>query len=214
MGETEFSAYLPLALLWILISILRKDYKIGRTDEYDDTLSRFSVTLIWFLGATAILWTPLQAGNYRWIQIGALGVTLGLLMGIFRVGIQLILRKYRALGNNFQNAIIVGKGATSPKLVDVLRIRKDFGINFLGYFDDHSNCEQTRGGIGDLFEIAPKMNLDLIYIHEKLEANLVRRVIDFAEENYIKVKMIPGKSLQLEKSLFLTLWRFLCHQCQ
>ena len=38
LGETEFSAYLPLALLWILISILRKDYKIGRTEEYEDTL--------------------------------------------------------------------------------------------------------------------------------------------------------------------------------
>jgi putative colanic acid biosynthesis UDP-glucose lipid carrier transferase len=85
--------------------------------------------------------------------------------------------------------------------VDVLRIRKDFGINFLGYFDDQSDCDQTRGGIGDLFEIAPKMNLDLIYIHEKLDASQVKRVIDFADEHYIKVKMIPGKSLQLEKSL-------------
>lgn len=201
LGETEFSAYLPLALLWILISSLRKDYKIGRTDEYDKTLSSFSVTLLWFLGATAILWTPLQEGNYRWIQIGALGLTLGLLMGIFRVAVQMVLRKYRASGNNYQNAIIVGKGSTSPRLVDVLRIRKDFGINFLGYFDDQADCEQTRGAIEDLFEKVPKMNVDLIYIHEKLEASLVKRVIDFADENYIKVKMIPGKSLQLEKSL-------------
>ncbi len=201
LSETEFSAYLPLALLWILISSLRKDYKIGRTDEYDKTLSSFSVTLLWFLGATAILWTPLQEGNYRWIQIGALGLTLGLLMGIFRVAVQMVLRKYRASGNNYQNAIIVGKGSTSPRLVDVLRIRKDFGINFLGYFDDQADCEQTKGAIEDLFEKVPKMDVDLIYIHEKLEASLVKRVIDFADENYIKVKMIPGKSLQLEKSL-------------
>lgn len=201
LGQTEFSAFLPLSLLWILISSLRKDYKIGRTDEYDKTLSSFSVTLLWFLGATAILWTPLQEGNYRWIQIGALGMTLGLLMGIFRVAVHLVLKKYRASGNNYQNAIIVGKGSTSPRLVDVLRIRKDFGINFLGYFDDQSDCEQTRGAIEDLFEKAPKMNVDLIYIHEKLEASLVKRVIDFADEHYIKVKMIPGKSLQLEKSL-------------
>ena len=201
LGQTEFSAFLPLSLLWILISSLRKDYKIGRTDEYDKTLSSFSVTLLWFLGATAILWTPLQEGNYRWIQIGALGLTLGLLMGIFRVSVQMVLKKYRASGNNYQNAIIVGKGSTSPRLVDVLRIRKDFGINFLGYFDDQADCEQTRGSVEDLFEKAPKMNVDLIYIHEKLDASLVKRVIDFADENYIKVKMIPGKSLQLEKSL-------------
>jgi putative colanic acid biosynthesis UDP-glucose lipid carrier transferase len=71
----------------------------------------------------------------------------------------------------------------------------------LGYFDDQSDCEQTRGGIGELFNQAPKLNLDLIYIHEKLDAALVKQVIDFAEEHYIKVKMIPGQSLQLEKSL-------------
>lgn len=201
LGETSFSAYLPLALLWILISSLRKDYKIGRTDEYDKTLSSFLVTLLWFLGATAILWTPLQEGNYRWIQIGGLGLTLGLLMGIFRVAVQMILRKYRASGNNYQNAIIVGKGSTSPRLVDVLRIRKDFGINFLGYFDDQADCEQTKGAIEDLFEKVPKMDVDLIYIHENLDVSLVKRVIDFADEHYIKVKMIPGRSLQLEKSL-------------
>ena len=201
LGKTEFSAYLPLALLWILISSLRKDYKIGRTDEYDKTLSSFSITLLWFLGATAILWTPLQEGNYRWIQIGGLGLTLGLLMGMFRVAVQMVLRKYRASGNNYQNAIIVGKGSTSPRLVDVLRIRKDFGINFLGYFDDQADCDQTRGAIEDLFERVPKMDVDLIYINEKLDASLVKRVIDFADEHYIKVKMIPGKSLQLEKSL-------------
>ena len=201
LGETEFSAYLPLALLWILISSLRKDYKIGRTDEYDKTISSFSVTLLWFLGATAILWTPLQEGNYRWIQIGGLGLTLGLLMGVFRVAVQMVLRKYRASGNNYQNAIIVGKGSTSPRLVDVLRIRKDFGINFLGYFDDQADCEQTHGVIEDLFEKVPRMDVDLIYIHENLDASLVKRVIDFADEHYIKVKMIPGRSLQLEKSL-------------
>ena len=201
LGQTQFSAFLPLALLWILISILRKDYKIGRTDEYDQTLSSLSISLLWFLGATAILWTPLQVGNYRWIQIGSLGTILGLLMGIFRVAVHMMLRKYRASGNNYQNAVIVGKGTTSPKLVDVLRIRKDFGINFLGYFDDQSDCEQTRGGIVELFNQAPKLNLDLIYIHEKLDAALVKQVIDFAEEHYIKVKMIPGQSLQLEKSL-------------
>ncbi len=201
LGQTQFSAFLPLALLWILISILRKDYKIGRTDEYDQTLSSLSISLLWFLGATAILWTPLQVGNYRWIQIGSLGTIMGLLMGIFRVAVHMMLRKYRASGNNYQNAVIVGKGTTSPKLVDVLRIRKDFGINFLGYFDDQSDCEQTRGGIVELFNQAPKLNLDLIYIHEKLDAGLVKQVIDFAEEHYIKVKMIPGQSLQLEKSL-------------
>jgi len=32
-SKVEFDAFLPLSVLWLLISLLRKDYKIGRTDE-------------------------------------------------------------------------------------------------------------------------------------------------------------------------------------
>ena len=195
------SAFLPLSVLWLLISALRKDYKIGRTDEYEHTLKNLLATLAWFLGATAILWTPIQKGDFRWIQLVGLGLTLGLLMGSFRVVVHMMLRTYRAKGNNYRNAVIVGKGGTSPRLADVFRIRKDFGINFLGYFDDQADCNQTRGGIKDFFGQAPNLELDLIYIQEQLEPALVKRVIDFADENYIKVKMIPGGSLQLEKNL-------------
>lgn len=200
-GGTGFSAFLPLSIFWLLISALRKDYKIGRTDEYEHTLRNFLATLLWFLGATAILWTPLQNGNFRWIQIAGLGVTMVILMGSFRVFVHILLRRYRAKGNNYRNAVIVGKGGTSPRLADVFRIRKDFGINFLGYFDDQADCNQTRGGIKDFFGQAPFLDLDLIYIQEQLEPALVKRVIDFADENYIRVKMIPGGSLQLEKNL-------------
>jgi putative colanic acid biosysnthesis UDP-glucose lipid carrier transferase len=201
LNESEIYTLQPLGLLWLLISVLRKDYRIGRTDEYEHTLSTLSITLLWFLGATATLWFPLQDYTNRWLQIGLLGIILGLFMGVFRVAFHLALKKYRSKGNNYHNAVILGKGSTSPKLADVLKIRKDFGINFLGYFDDNATCVQTRGNISKFFEQASKLDLDLIYIHESLDASSVRRIIDFADENYIKVKMIPGDSLQLEKNL-------------
>lgn len=196
-----FSEILPLSVVWLLISALRKDYKIGRTDEYEHTLRNLLITLLWFFGVTAILWTPLQNENFRGFQITGLIVMITLLMGSFRVFVHMMLRQYRAKGNNYRNAVIVGKAGTSPRLADVFKIRKDFGINFLGYFDDQADCNQTRGGIKDFFGEAPNLDLDLIYIQEQLEPVLVKRIIDFADENYIKVKMIPGGSLQLEKNL-------------
>lgn len=192
---------LPLGFFWLLISVLRKDYKIGRTDEYENTLHTLSVTLLWFLGCIAIFGLPLHTETYRLVQIGLLGVILGVLMGIFRVGFHMALKKYRSKGNNYHNAVILGKGSTSPKLADVFKIRKDFGINFLGYFDDNDQCVQTRGKINKFFEQATELDLDLIYIHETLDPSTVRHIIDFADENYIKVKMIPGDSLQLERNL-------------
>lgn len=197
----DFLAYLPLGGAWLLIAVLRKDYKIGRTEEYDTTLRKLLITVFWFLAILAILWIPLEGKDYRWVQILGFGAIQLVLMASFRVSVHMALKTYRVQGKNYRNAVIVGKGGTSPKLADVFRIRKDFGINFLGYFDDQSACQQTRGGVETFFEEAPGLDLDLIYIHEHLEPALVKKVIDFADENYIKVKMIPGGSLQLEKNL-------------
>src|SRR5690606_38782595 len=77
----EFSAFLTLSVLWMLVSALRKDYNIGRTDDYDFTFGRLLVTIAWFLAATAVLWTPMQEGEFRWIQIVGLGLIMSLLMG-------------------------------------------------------------------------------------------------------------------------------------
>jgi len=197
---TDFAAYLPLGLVWILVSVLRKDYKIGRTDEYETTLKKLIVTISWFTGLTAILWIPLQTPSLQIFPVLVLGSGMLVLMGIFRLSIQMALKRYRAKGNNYRNAVILGKGGTSPRLANVFRIRKDFGINFLGYFDDQASCHQTRGNISEFFEKASNLDLDLIYIQEHLDAKLVKKVIDFADENYIKVKMIPGESLQLNKN--------------
>lgn len=200
-NKVDFVAFLPLSIVWLLVSTLRKDNKMGRTDEYEIILKQLIGTVLWFTGLTAILWIPLHTPSLQIIPILGLGFGMLVLMGIFRVSIQIILKRYRARGNNYRNAVIVGKGGTSPILADVFRIRKDFGINFLGYFDDEADCNQTRGSISKFFEDANSLDLDLIYINEHLEPSLVKKVIDFADENYIKVKMIPGGSLQLEKNL-------------
>ncbi|SFO33850.1 putative colanic acid biosysnthesis UDP-glucose lipid carrier transferase [Algoriphagus ornithinivorans] len=197
----DLDALLPLSVLWLLIAALRKDYKIGRTDEYDHTLRHLTGTVFWFVGAAAVLWVPFNTPSIQVIPILSLGIGMLVIMGIFRVGVHMLLRQYRVKGNNYRNAVIVGKGGTSPKLADVFKIRKDFGINFLGYFDNQADCNQTRGGIDDFFSEAPGLDLDLIYIHEHLEPKLVKKIIGYADENYIKVKMIPGGSLQLEKNL-------------
>lgn len=200
-NEIDFVGFLPLSIVWVVVSTLRKDNKIGRTDEYEITFKHLFGTVLWFTGLTAILWIPLYTPSIQVIPVLAVGAGMLVLMGIFRVSIQIILKRYRARGNNYRNAVIVGKGGTSPRLADVFRIRKDFGINFLGYFDDQADCNQTRGTISQFFEDANSLDLDLIYVHEHLEPSLVKKVIDFADENYIKVKMIPGGSLQLEKNL-------------
>jgi putative colanic acid biosynthesis UDP-glucose lipid carrier transferase len=144
---------------------------------------------------------PFHDNSLRLLSFLYLSASLLVFLGIYRVGVLLVLRKYRESGHNFRRAVILGTGGTSDQLAKVFRIRKDFGIKFLGYYDDQDSSGLTRGGISKFFEEAIEMKVDQIYINEHLDEKKVKKIINFADENYIKVKVIPGGSLQLEKNL-------------
>jgi putative colanic acid biosysnthesis UDP-glucose lipid carrier transferase len=195
------SIFLIFIMVWTVITVLRKDYRWDRTASGDKLFNKLIVSLLWFLIIVAILWMPMISDAERLLFFGALGIFLLLFISIYRVGIHLMLRKYRARGFNFRNAVIIGKGEVGKKLAEVLRRRKDFGIRFMGYFDLNNEMIRNRDYIKKFLDDAVKNEIDIIYINEIMDELLIKRLIDFADEHYIKVKIVPGGSLQLEKNL-------------
>lgn len=195
------SLYATYIMVWLIISLLRKDYKIGRTTEFESTLKRLFGSLLWFLAIISILWLPFRSDPYRIVFLISQATFLFLFLGLYRVGAHMVLKQYRKKGYNYRNAVILGKGGGSSELAKILGFRRDFGINFMGYYDDVASCKETRGKLDKFYEEALRINLDLIYINERLDGDTVKKIIDFAEEHYIKVKVIPQGSLQLEKKL-------------
>lgn len=193
--------YLGFLGVWILVSLSRKDYKLGRTTDYTFTLKRLFGSVVWFLAIISVLWVLFQTYHLsRLFLLINVNVML-VLLSIYRVSVHIALKQYRASGGNYRNAVIIGKGGSSNKLAHMFRLRKDFGINFLGYYDDGDNCMDTKGRLNDFFQHADTMDLDLVYISEGLEANTIKQVINYADDHCIKAKIIPGGSLQLEKNL-------------
>jgi putative colanic acid biosysnthesis UDP-glucose lipid carrier transferase len=198
-----FESTTLLAVLggWSVVSLVRKDYKLGRTADMDHSLKQLFGSLMLFAAIILIVWSYTNPPQVHLLLFGAYAFSVYILLGIYRVGVHLSLKKYRARGFNYRNAVIIGKGGAGQQLADVFRRRGDFGIKFLGFYDDISNCFQTRGLIRTFFDEAEQLDLDLIYINSFLDSAVVKQIIDFADENYIKVKMIPGAALQLEKNL-------------
>ncbi|MCH6199824.1 exopolysaccharide biosynthesis polyprenyl glycosylphosphotransferase [Aquiflexum sp. LQ15W] len=197
----DFPTFPAFIMIWMVITILKEDFKIGRTNEADHTFKKLIGSLAWFLVIISMIWMPFHDNSLRLLSFLSLAASLLVFVGIYRVGVHLILRKYRETGHNFRRAVILGTGGTSDQLAQVFKLRRDFGIKFLGYYDDKDISGQTRGNIKKFFEEAVELNIDQIYISEHLEEKKVKKVINFADEHYIKVKVIPGGSLQLEKNL-------------
>ncbi|EOZ92010.1 glycosyltransferase [Indibacter alkaliphilus LW1] len=205
-GENEFfgpdpSMFFIFILVWLVITLLRKDYKWGRTVKSEKILEKELGSLTWFLAIVAIIWMPVYSDSLRLTYFFVLSSCLFFFLGFYRVSLHLVLRKYRSKGFNYRNAVILGKGRESTQLEQIIRLRKDFGIRFLGYYDDKVVGPLAKGNISKFFDDALEKKIDLIYIHEYLDEKLIKKVIHFADEHYIKVKIIPGNTLQLEKKL-------------
>jgi putative colanic acid biosysnthesis UDP-glucose lipid carrier transferase len=197
----DYPNFPAFIMIWMVITVLKEDYKLSRTNEAEQTFRKLLSSLAWFLVIISMIWMPFHDNSLRLLSFLYLSASLLVFLGIYRVGVLLVLRKYRESGHNFRRAVILGTGGTSDQLAKVFRIRKDFGIKFLGYYDDQDSSGLTRGGISKFFEEAIEMKVDQIYINEHLDEKKVKKIINFADENYIKVKVIPGGSLQLEKNL-------------
>lgn len=195
--------YVTVSGVWILVTTIRKDYKLGRTSEYLSTLKKLVGSLFWFLSLFSLVWFLFQFQHYHLNRLFLTASVFSMLMflAFYRVAVHMTVKQYRIKGGNYSNAVVIGKGGTSQKLVNMFHFRKDFGIRFLGYYDENSTCGETRGNFDKFFEEADSMLLDVIYLNETLNAETIQRFINFADEHYIKVKVIPSDSLQMEKNL-------------
>src|SRR5690554_1726656 len=203
IGNSHRFFYLSVLVVWLLVAVMRKDYKLGRTTEYFYTLKKLVGSLFWFLSSFSLAWFLFQFQHYHLDRFFLVVSVSGLLvfLGFYRVAVHMAVKQYRVKGGNYSNAVVIGKGGTSQNLVYIFHFRKDFGIRFLAYYDAHTPCSETRGEFNQFFAEADSMPLDVIYLNESLGAETIQRFINFADEHYIKVKVIPNDSLQMEKNL-------------
>jgi putative colanic acid biosysnthesis UDP-glucose lipid carrier transferase len=197
----DFSYFLVFIMVWMVITVLRKDYKWERTSRYERLFNKLIGSLAWYLVILAILWAPKLMEANRLIFFGVLIFSLFLFVAVFRIATFLVLKKYRSKGYNFRNAIILGKTEIGQKLANVLNRRKDFGIRFMGYIDFNHEITKSRDSLYSFFEDFLTKEVDIIYINEMTDSHVIKKLIDFADEHYIKVKVIPGDALQLEQNL-------------
>jgi putative colanic acid biosynthesis UDP-glucose lipid carrier transferase len=197
----DSSIFTIFLMVWMVITILRKDYKWERTSQLENLFSKLLVSLLWFLVIAAILWIPVLEQTNILFFFFLLSLTMFVFLSLFRIGTFLLLKKYRSKGFNYRNAVILGKSEVGKKLSEILRKRKDFGIRYLGQYDFTPEITEDKEKLKVFFQDAVDNNIDIIYINQVTDERVIKRLIDFADEHYIKIKVIPGNSLQLEKQL-------------
>jgi putative colanic acid biosynthesis UDP-glucose lipid carrier transferase len=189
-----------LGLVWVTIVWVRKDYKLSRTSNYWDTLRQFLLSYVWVVLVFFILREHLSFFEAEKLDFYLYPLTL-FIVGFFRVAVHMALRRYRMSGRNYRKAVILGKDEWSCQLAGTLVKNKAYGIKLLGFFDDQVHDDQVLGGFDSFFNSFGIGSLDIVYLSQNMPGQLVKRIVDHADENHFKVKIIPGPALQWNKKL-------------
>src|SRR5690606_26974297 len=65
VNQNESFFYFTILAVWFLVTITRKDYKMGRTSNYSQTLKALMGSLFWFLSLISFFWFLFHFQNYH-----------------------------------------------------------------------------------------------------------------------------------------------------
>lgn len=194
-------------LVWAAEGLVLKDYKIGRNTSYTTTVSYAIRSVAIFVSVFLFVWV---FSNYRILDrtfLGSFFTALLCVTVISRTIIHSLLNWYRSLGKNFRNAIIIGYDKLGFSLYDVLKRKGNHGIRCHGFYGDgEENRWYHKLGTTKDFLNSSWENLDFVYVSENLDKSIIDQIIERADNQFVKVKLLPSYASYQPKTY--TLRRF------
>lgn len=191
--------------LWILIVIWLNLYAIRRVVRIERQLKTLLKAIVMHSFAVSTYWLLFKTSYYSRAHILITFVSYGLSIIVWRFIAINFIKIYRSRGNNLINTAIIGKGKVGQEVERFLKSDEAFGYNFLGFFDDKP--ENNSEVISDLVGFEDKVNelkIKEVYIALPDSATeKVVRIIEYCEQNLIRVKIIPDFTRYIKKKVTL-----------
>ncbi|MFM2283216.1 MAG: hypothetical protein RL222_720 [Bacteroidota bacterium] len=123
------------------------------------------------------------------------------LTGVWRLGFIKIVRMYRARGFNNRKVMVIGAGETAQEFKNMLEHKIEYGYQFLGFFDDAPEKypaevrKHILGNVDEAKNYALQHQIDEFFCALPYnEEEKIKELIQFGDENLIRVKIVPDLS--------------------
>ena len=125
----------------------------------------------------------------------------------YRVFFFWLRKKYRLWGGNSVKVVVIGRDKNLKKIRKVFD-EPELGYRYMGYFDDKKSKSPTfLGPVMDSFLYILENNIDEIYcVASKFNNKELRNLIDFADNNLIRIKIIPDNKEIYSRGMFIELY--------
>jgi putative colanic acid biosynthesis UDP-glucose lipid carrier transferase len=192
-----FVLQIVLNVLWFAIFFYSRLYEPNREMGLIDQLNRVFTNLILNLAIVFALWFVVKPYNYSREHLFFLYLFFSIYVIIWRTTWYYTIRYYRSRGFNYRNVLIVGRSKTTVDLAEYFEVNKGLGYRFLGFFDSSEDSSRKLDNI-DVLAIenySTNNKVDIIFIYTPyLKDFEIKELVDFAENNLIKVKLVSQVS--------------------
>ncbi|HDZ14903.1 hypothetical protein LCGC14_0570870 [marine sediment metagenome] len=207
--ESYFNFYniLHFNISWLLITYGLGYYPKGRKERFMTNVHKmFQLYLIYGLAYFALFGvtqTNFQSLEYQLFVY----MLLCLCLTWYRVIFFWFRRQYRIKGGNFVNVVVLGRDANLNKIIEFFDA-PELGYRYMGYFDDReSKNPGYLGPVMDSFLYILENDIDEIYCAAaNFNREELRNLINFADNNLIKVKIIPDNKEIYSRAMTIELY--------
>ena len=201
-----FGFYLSI---WLSVSLVAEDFKIGRSTNYFITLKRAFFTLFISLSLISFFWVLFEAYELNRQFLVLIFIQLFVAVGFYRVLVHMALNSYRKFGGNVRRAIIIGFDQQGVRLYNLLKRKPEYGIRCEGFYDDHLRGSSQKDGIPILGGVEDFItqgvgSVEFIYVSESINRYALNQIVNVADAHLRKVKLIPQFNTELFKTYSLT----------
>ncbi|MFS4491328.1 exopolysaccharide biosynthesis polyprenyl glycosylphosphotransferase [Maribacter sp. 2308TA10-17] len=192
--ETYFNGinYIYYNFSWLLITYSLNYYPTKRNDRFLTKIHKtFQLYLVYGLAYFALFGFGKQ--SYDSLEYQMLIIALIFLcITWYRVIFFWVRGKYRKIGGNSVNVVVIGRDTVLQKIRNVFD-DPFLGYRYLGYFDDSDTEGPTYlGKVLDSFLFILENDVDEIYcVASNFNSKELQNLINFADNNLIKIKIIP-----------------------
>lgn len=195
---------------WITVAFFIRFYEIYRFTTPLEIISKIVKQGVLFLLITIAFFPFSKQVVFSGLMVSMFIFSVMLLITISKFLLFYYLKEYRIItGSNYRNAVIIGYTPEAIALKNLFETRSDYGYRFLGYFSDKKSNQNITGKLVDLKPFVIENSVDEIYcsLNEISNENL-KDLIDFADENYKKIKFIPDTKEIFSKNLKIDYYEF------
>lgn len=197
LSDHYVKQFLYINLFWFVSATTFKVYDIYRVIRLEEVFSRLLQTFVFHILLIFAFVIAFKEYIYSYKLFASKYVCFVFLLVSWRVFFLYALKFFRKHGLNFRRVIIIGAGPIGEDIYDFFLQNPEHGYKFLGFFDNNQDNIQrfphlVMGSVEESKAYALKNMVDEIYVSlPDMNNDVVHDLIEFADKNLIRVKLLP-----------------------